>query len=178
MNSTPRFEEKVIDLNRRKRPRWLIFLVLAIAAAILFGSRLIGIYVDALWFGSLGYADVYWYKFRLGAILFLVFLVVSFLLVRLPFALLNKLLPELSERPLLKVASVEDLREVNILPVIYRPGVWIVSGLAALISAISMSQEWPSFALFLNSQPAGLADPIFGRDASFYLFELPVWALI
>src|SRR5262249_31361389 len=178
MNSTPLFEEKVIDLNRRKRPRWLIFLVLAIAAAILFGSRLIGIYIDALWFGSLGYADVYWYKFRLGGILFLTFLVISFLLVRLPFAFLNRLLPELSERPLLKVASVEDLREVNVLPVLYRPGVWILSALAGLISAVSMSQEWPAFALYLNSQPAGSADPIFGLDASFYLFELPVLASV
>src|SRR5262249_59029945 len=41
-----------------------------------------------------------------------------------------------------------------------------------------MSEEWPAFALYLNSQPAGSAASIFGLDASFYLFELPVLASV
>jgi len=179
MESDRLFDDRVIDLkpgNRRRR--WLVVAVVVVLAILLFGSKLIGIYVDALWFNSLGFSQVYWYKFRIGGLLFLVFLVVSFALVRLPFVFLNRLLPELTERPRLKISSVEDLQEINFLPVIYRPGIWILASLVAIVSAINMSQEWPAFALYLHSQPVGSVDPIFGRDVAFYLFELPVLELI
>src|SRR4030095_5036626 len=75
-------------------------------------------------------------------------------------------------------SAVEDIKDINVLPFIYRPGVWVLSGAIALLSAISMSQAWPQFALYLNSQPSQLSDPIFGNDVSFYLFKLPVIELV
>src|SRR5207249_8021677 len=45
---------------RRFLPRRLFFLVLAILAIVIFSSRTaVSYYVDALWFGSLGYGDVF-----------------------------------------------------------------------------------------------------------------------
>jgi len=87
-------------------------------------------------------------------------------------------LPEFIQRPKFRVSSVEDLKDINILPWIYRPGVWVLSGAVALLSAVSLSQEWPQFALYLHSQPAQLADPVFEYDVSFYLFRLPVIELV
>src|SRR6185369_2495989 len=116
------------------------------------GSKLLGVYVDALWFGSIGYSGVYWYKFRLGALLFVAFFVVTFIILKFAFWLLNRLFPELIERPRLRVASVEDMREVNLLPIVYRPGVWLLSVGGGLIAGTNMSQQWSEFALFLNSQ--------------------------
>src|SRR5262245_37700472 len=168
----------VIDLKPRKRRIGLIAAVLIVLSLFLFGSQLLSIYIDSLWFSSVGYSAVYWYKFRLGGLLFLVFLVLSFLIMRLPFVFLNRVLPELTERPQFRVSSVEDMREVNFLPFIYRPGVWVLAAAIALLSAMSISQQWSSFALYLHSQQAGVADPIFGRDASFYLFKLPVLELL
>jgi hypothetical protein len=172
-------DEAVIDTRPRRRRRWLPYAVGgAIVAVLLFGRGLLELYIDALWFSSLGYADIYWYKFRLGGLLFLVFLTLTFVLVRLPFVLLNRLLPELMERPRLRLTSVEDLREVNFLPLIYRPGVWVLSAAVALLSAASMSSAWPEFAQYLNAVDGGVRDPIFNRDISFYLFKLPVFDLI
>lgn len=178
MEDDPLFSSKQIDFKPRKRRVGLIVAVLIIVAILLFGSQLLSIYIDSLWFSSVGYSNVYWYKFRLGGLLFLIFFVLSFVIVRVPFLFLNRVLPELTEPPKYRVVSVEDIKDINFLPWIYRPGVWVLSAGVALLSAISMSQEWPQFALYLHSQPTELSDPIFGRDISFYLFKLPVLELV
>ncbi|HWN99573.1 MAG TPA: UPF0182 family protein [Blastocatellia bacterium] len=178
MEDDPLFSPRLIDMKPRKSRRGLYIAAAVIAVILLFGSRLLEIYIDALWFSSVGYAEVYWYKFRLGAVLFVVFFALSFLIVRLAFGLLSKTFPELTDRPHLRVASIEDIKEVNFLPWIYRPGVWVLSVAVALLSAISMSQEWPQFALYLHAQQAGVRDPIFDKDIGFFLFKLPAAELV
>lgn len=170
-----RMGDEIRFSDSRKRRKWLVIVGLVVIGLLLFGSRLLAIYVDALWFSSLGFSAVYWYKFKLGGALVIVFLVATFVLMRLGFSLLGRALPQLMERPRVRLASVEDMRDVNVLPYLYRPGTWIVSGVVALLFSVRMSQAWPEFALFLNSAPAGAADPIFFKDVSFYLFEYPVW---
>jgi uncharacterized protein len=173
------FNKKVIDVGpARKRRIWLLVLAAVVVILLLTGSKLLNIYVDALWFNSVGYGGVYWYKFRLGALLFVIFFALTFAIVKLAFGLLNRLFPELTERPRLRIATVEDMREVNPLPFIYRPGVWLLSAGSGLLAGVQMSQQWPEFALFLNSQAAGASDPVFNRDVSFYLFRLPVYDLL
>src|ERR1044071_78787 len=180
MKDDPLFDDQVIDINPRprKRRRWLIVLAAIIIFLFLTGSRLTSIYVDSLWFSSVGYSNIYWYKFRLGGMLFLFFFVVTFLIIRLPFVFLSRFFPELTERPRLRPVSVEEIREINFLPFFYRPGVWLFAIAGGLLAAINMSREWPEFALYLNSQHAGASDPIFNRDVGFYLFKLPVLELL
>lgn len=178
MENGPIFEEDVTDITPAKRRRWLWVVGAVVIFLFLFGSPLLGIYIDSLWFASLGYSDVYWYKFKLGFWLFLIFLTATFLIMRLPFVLLNRLLPALTERPRLRLASVQDIRDVNLLPMVYGPGVWILSAAVAFFSATSFAQQWSSFALFFNSAAAGASDPVFHQDISFYLFRLPVYELL
>jgi uncharacterized membrane protein (UPF0182 family) len=174
MEDDPLSSDRVIDIGPRKRRTWLFVTIAILAAIFLFGSQLLGIYIDALWFSSVGYSDVYWYKFRLGGLLFIIFLLLTFLILRLPFIWLNRVLPELTERPRVRLATVEDLKEINILPFFYRPGVWLLSIGVAILSAIGMARAWPEFAVYLNGTTGSVTDPIFGRDIGFYLFRLPV----
>lgn len=178
MKEDPLFEDDVIEIRPRRRRKWLIGALIAVVVLFLFGSPLTGIYIDALWFNSIGYGDVYWYKFRLGGMLFGIFLLLTFVIVRLGFTLLTRAMPELKERRKLKLANIQDLRDVNLLAVIYRPAAWIVSIALALNYGVSFSQEWSEFALYLNSQLAGATDPVFNIDVSFYLFKLPALNLI
>jgi uncharacterized membrane protein (UPF0182 family) len=179
MDNDPVFDNEVIELNPpKKRRKGLLILVAVVAALFLFGSPLLGIYIDSLWFSSVGYPDIYWYKFKLGGWLFILFLIATFLIIRLPFLLLNRALPALNERSRLRLSSLQDVRDINLLPIVYRPGVWILSALVAFFSASSMSQEWSSFALYLNGSTSGATDPVFGRDAGFYLFKLPALELV
>ena len=173
-------DNPIIQLSGRrgKRRLWLIVAAVIVVSAFLFGSQILAIYMDALWFSSLGLSSVYWYKFRLGGLLFITFAVVTFLILKVSFAMLRRAFPQITEGGSIRLASVEDLKDFNILPRIYKPAVWVLSAIAALMSGSSMSQEWSQFALYLKSVPAGIADPIFNRDISFYLFTLPVLDLV
>ena len=52
--------------------------------------------------------------------------------------------------------------------------------LIALATGAFMMAEWPALALYWYAPhtAAGMADPIFGRQLSFYLFTLPAWQFI
>ena len=50
-----------------------------------------------------------------------------------------------------------------------------VSGLFGLIIGAGASGWWSDVLLFINEVDFGQADPIFGRDVSFYVFRMPVY---
>ena len=60
---------KVIDVGRRGR-RFKIWIAVLLVLLIFSVSRIVSIYLSALWFGSLGYSSVYWYIFKAKALLF------------------------------------------------------------------------------------------------------------
>ena len=56
----------VIDVGPRRPRRWRLWTTIALVLVALFTlPRLLSIYIEALWFGSVGYAPVYWYTLRL-----------------------------------------------------------------------------------------------------------------
>src|SRR5260370_23621539 len=64
-----------------RRVRFLLFLILAVRAGIVFGGRTaLSYYVDALWFGSLGYEDVFWKTLNLEYGIFTAFAAATFLI--------------------------------------------------------------------------------------------------
>src|SRR3954452_16579098 len=76
-------------IHSRSRRRWLFF-VLVILAIIVFGGRTwLSYYVDALWFGSLGYADVFWKTLRLQSATFTGFVAVTFFILYGTFLILK-----------------------------------------------------------------------------------------
>ncbi|HEY6329457.1 MAG TPA: UPF0182 family protein, partial [Blastocatellia bacterium] len=174
MNDDRVFEPKLVNGPRRKKRAGLIILAVLIVGLLFFGSQFLSIYIDALWFRSVGYASVYWYKFRLGGVLFISFFVATFLIFWLALWGLGRAFPEARKRPSVRLSSIEDIREINLLPYIYRPAMWIISAGFGLMFAVSMSQSWSDFALYLHSSASSATDPIFHRDISFYLFTLPV----
>ncbi|MDD5232803.1 MAG: UPF0182 family protein, partial [Syntrophales bacterium] len=49
-----------------------------------------------------------------------------------------------------------------------------VSILFSFFAALQGASEWENYLKFFNLVPFGLPDPIFGRDAGFYVFRLPL----
>src|ERR1700761_8365698 len=78
------------DWPQKPRRRRLL-LILAVLIAIIFGSRTaFSYYVDSLWFGSLGYLDVFWKTQAYQWIAFLVFAVATFLILYGSFVALKR----------------------------------------------------------------------------------------
>src|ERR1700740_3287022 len=64
--------------SRRRLP---LLLILLLFIAVIFGGRTaVSYYVDALWYGSFGYAEVFWKTLRLQSTIFTVFTGATFLI--------------------------------------------------------------------------------------------------
>jgi uncharacterized membrane protein (UPF0182 family) len=130
-------------------------------------------YVEALWFASLGYGDVFWRTLGLKAAVFSAFALVTFIVLAAAFRAL---------RPTSALGGQTFI--VNGQPVTFSLApvlalvVWGIPLIVAIGTGLTMMAEWPTFALYWNA-PADAAgaivDPILGRPVNFYLFALPVW---
>jgi uncharacterized protein len=165
--------------GRKARPtRLILFLILAIVAAFLSKNTALSYYVDALWFGSLGYGEVFSKSLGLEWSVFGASFAATFLILYGWFLTLWQIhqpdLPHDREifigRQRLSLPLRRSLRVLGIL---------VSLGIAAISGAVMMA-EWPTFALFWNA-PRGAnvgVDPVFGKPLNFYLFTLPAWQLI
>ncbi|HMF55504.1 MAG TPA: UPF0182 family protein [Pyrinomonadaceae bacterium] len=171
------FDEHVIDVEPPRQFRWRRWLILAIILAIVFASfRFFSIYLSALWFGSLGYASVYWYMFKLKLGLFAAFALLTFLILRGAFWLLER---TFATSALERRTILVNNQPVSISPArIIGPITWVVSIIAALFAGSAMRDSWRRFALYFNQAQTNLTDPIFHKQLGFYLFSLPVHQLL
>jgi uncharacterized membrane protein (UPF0182 family) len=168
--------------SRSSRRPGTLFVVLLILALLVGAGTAGSYYVEALWFGSLGYAEVFWTTLNLEATLLALFTGATFA------ALYGAFLA-------LKPSTFGDLDSggvifINGRPVtipvgpVLRAIAIVVSLIIALIEGAGMTSDWPTFALWWYARNAPLAaaphtaDPIFERPISFYLFTLPAWQLL
>ena len=156
-------------MNTRK---WVWGIGLAVFAAMYAGSSLFEVMVEYLWFDTQGYTQVFetilWAKMGLWIVGWAIAWAV--LTGNLLYALKNIgnpasfLPPELAATPLVFLFQPKTATRV-------------LTGGALLISLLvgaSVAGGWQEVLLGLNSQTFGYQEPIFGRDASFYVFALPL----
>jgi len=164
-------------LPRRSRRGLVIFVV--VIGAILFGSRTaLSYFVDALWFRSLGYGEVFWKSVGLQWGIFAGFALVTFaVLYGALWALRRAHRDEMPSGHTIMVNG-QPLK-LSVEPVIRVLGL-AVSFLVAAISAAAMMGEWPTLALWWYAPATGgeVVDPIFGRPLHFFLFTLPAWHIL
>ena len=167
-------EGEIIDVGTAKphRRRWRWWLLLGIVVLLFAASRALSIYVSALWFGSLGYSQVYWYMFRLKVELFLVFFALTTLVLRGGFWLVER---SFGSYVLERRTVFINRQPVNISPTrVLRPLAWIVSVIGGLVFGLAMREAWRRFALYSHQVPTDVTDPIFHKSLGFYLFTLPI----
>ena len=172
----PLSDEEVIDIPPPKRRRWKRWLIAAAVIVLILLSRSLAIYVSALWFGSLGFQDVYWYILKLKVALFVIFGLLTVLILRGAFWILEKLfsMQGLPTRTIIMNNQTIQFEPGRFL----RPLAWIVSLLFGLFYAVDFSSNWKAFALYFHQPTAAQPDPVFNKPLSFYLFSLPVYDAI
>src|SRR5271169_1013498 len=164
---------------RRFLPRRLFFLVLAILAIVIFSSRTaLSYYVDALWFASLGYGDVFRKTITLQWAVFAAFFALTFLILYGWFLALRRAYrSDLPDDHTIVIGG--QLLKLPVARILSLVGV-AVSLLIAAVTAASVMMEWPTFALYWYAPrtTGGPVDPIFGKAINFYLFTLPAWQFV
>jgi len=161
---------------RRPRRRGRLFLLAVGAVLLLAGGTALSYYVDALWFGSLGYAEVFWKTLNLQATIFALFAVATFAALYGSFvAFKPERLNDITGGAIIINGQPLQLPVEPVLRLIALAAAAVVS----LATGAGMAADWTTLALYWYGgsarPPAGqpLADPIFGRDLTFYLFTLP-----
>ena len=167
-----------IDLPTRSSRSPLLFLAAAFFMALLLGGgRVLALYVDALWFGSVGYSAVFRRTLALEWSLFGVFFALTFVLLFLSFRLLQD--ARSSRTGLVRSILINGQSLAVDVGRWIRPIVLIGALVVAWISASSISAEWPAFALLLyGPRSTGTLDSNLGRPLNFYLLALPAWQIV
>jgi uncharacterized membrane protein (UPF0182 family) len=168
--------------RRPRRRRGLPIALGVFAVLMLGGGTVLSYYVDALWFESLGVADVFWTTLRLQGQTFTFFFVATFLaLYGAYLALKPATLGELAGLPILINGQPIKLPVEPVIRIAALGGAFVI----AAATGAAMMSNWNLLALYWQSGTAAVraagaatADPIFGRPLSFYLFTLPAWQLV
>jgi hypothetical protein len=175
------YERTVYPIRERPEMKFrgiLIWIALAILLIILSARTAISYYVDSLWFGSLGYAPVFWRTLGFEWTAFAVPFLFTFLVIYgWTSALRYVCRTELNNAGTIVLGS--RTFELPVTPVL-RLGALLASIFIALIAGVSFMGDWARFAGWWYASPVGttLHDPIFGRTLNFYFFTLPVLQFI
>ena len=153
---------------RHPMPTRLVFVLIALLLLIALPS-FAEIYTEWLWFGEVGYRSVFLKslttKGMVGISVFAIAFAVLFLNLRLAVRRRN--------RPYTVFPGGGDIQPIVLEQ---RHLGWLAGGasaLAALFIGGIASSQWLVVLQFLNATLFGQADPLFARDASFYVFTLP-----
>jgi uncharacterized membrane protein (UPF0182 family) len=150
--------------------------VLGIGAVLLFGvPSLADFILNWLWFGELGYQQVFLRGLSasslLGAAVFVVVFIVLY--ANLLFALSSIDTPYVVLGPMTGGVRPPVLQSRQL-----RGLVVAASVVGGLLLALAASSQWLTWLKFLYSVPFGVSDPILGYDAGFYVFTMPVLSVL
>jgi uncharacterized membrane protein (UPF0182 family) len=136
------------------------------------GSVFSRIWTNYLWYQEVGYTTVFWTPIVARLAVGVFFAVVFFIIFYGSLWLARKISPRL-----LPVRGAEDGEVFELASRRRWPGrlMLIVSIVVAIFFGAVYSGRWGQVLLFLNQGDFGYTDPLFGKDAAFFVFTLPVW---
>jgi uncharacterized membrane protein (UPF0182 family) len=151
-----------------------IGLALIVVLLFLVGPSLLRFYTDWLWFGEVGYQNVYGITLRTQGTIFtatFVFAVAWFLLnLRAALSSIGDLRPVFTTREGLEV-TLPSGRQLRGLAT-------SAAALLAVIMGLYAAGRWETWLTFRYGVPFGVADPILNRDVGFYVYSLPFQQLL
>ena len=140
----------------------------AAAIALVLASE---IWTKYLWFEQLGFTDVLLTRWVTQGVLF----VIGFALFAVPLYL--SLRHAYTSRPVYPPITREQeaLEQFRAAVDPLRRGLTIIAPLLiGGFGGLAAARRWQEVQLFLHPQTFGTEDPVFGRDISFYVFQLPI----
>jgi len=167
---------EVIDVGPRKSKRLKILIVAGAILLLVVLSRIVTVYISALWFESLGYSSVYWYVFKAKLALFAVSAILTALLLSATFMLFQKLFGAYAFESRTIVLNNQPFQFSP--AKVIRPLGWVIAAFFGLVYGFKLKENWRQFSLYWNQPATNISDPIFGKSLGFYLFSLPLYDVL
>ena len=156
--------------NLRRLRIWSLAIALAVALVlVLWWAK--SAYTDWLWFGQLGFQDVF-----LKILTLKVWLFILGTLVAAGALSVNLFLAYRFSHGESTISQPEDVKRLLWAVVIVSACLTVAIGGAVLGGA--MSERWETFLVFFNRVSFGVADPQFSLDASFYIAVLSLFHFV
>jgi uncharacterized membrane protein (UPF0182 family) len=158
-----------------RRPRILLIIAAIVVVLFLGGSRLIDFYVNWLWYGEVGFRSVFSTVLFTRTVQFVLGGLLIGGLVWLSMWLAYRFRPVFvpvsgPEDPIARYRTV-IIQRLRLFAIAIPVAVGLIAGLAA-------QTDWQTVQMFLHGTSFGITDPQFGKDVSFYTFDLPFYRLL
>lgn len=144
-------------------------LATGILVAVVVADQLVSIYVDYLWFQSVGFDGVFLKRLNTQIPLFVAGYLVAGAAIGGNIWLARRSAPRGSEKSFiseLRPAAIWRMADALLV---------VATLLGALMFGAAAAGAWETVLRWLHAVPFGQADPQFGRDIGFFLFDLPVY---
>ena len=157
-----------------RRPRALITTAIILVVGFMLLSGFASFWTERLWFDSVGYTSVFTTLLLTKLGLFLVFASLMAATVALSMSMAYRFRPVFwPGMPGQPDDGMDRYRELLVPRM-----TWVIAGASivmGLFAGASATGQWRSYSLWRHSQSFGSTDPYFGKDAGFYVFDLPWW---
>jgi uncharacterized membrane protein (UPF0182 family) len=157
---------------RRLSP--LLWIAATALVLLVIAPQAVHFYVNWLWFGEVGYQEVYRTSVTAEATLFVITFAAAFLWFTFNLALTNR-----ATRDIRPVFTMRNGMAVTL------PGAaqlrrlaQAVAVLVSLAIALYGGSRWDVWLTWRNAQPFGQVDPVLGYDVAFYVFSLPFFRFV
>lgn len=151
-----------------------VLILLILFFALFFLPEFLSLYIDWLWFRDVGLEQIFSTRVRAQALSALCGALGGFLF---SYAHLWFALRAMKGREVVIRLHGQEVPQLDFLRHIERVRV-IVPVFTGLFSAALLNGSWMTFLSYFHQAAAGYADPIFGKDVSFYFFTLPAQEVI
>ncbi len=156
-------------LKNRKRFILIASIIVLLAAL----SRLVGLYVDWLFFVETGYRSVFSRVITVELLSGLAFGLFAFLFIFINIRLTNRVRFPAASISINGYTTV-SLNTDRIAGLSRLLGL-LVALFLGILGALWGAGLWDQILFFANAVPTGTSDPVFGKDVGFYLFKLPLY---
>ncbi len=148
--------------------RWL-WLILGGFFAIAFSGSLVHLITEVWWFTSVGFAEVLWTRWRWQVAIAILAFASWWLILFINIAIAQRIT---RDRPL---HIAQNAQWDPYLPGLIRYISLGLITLLALTAAINGAEAWQDVLKFLHPVEFGTQDPLYNREISFYIFQLPLF---
>ncbi|WP_236007202.1 UPF0182 family membrane protein [Nakamurella leprariae] len=157
-----------------KRTKRVLIALVSLGVLGVLWFQFVGVYVNWLWFGEVGFREVFTTQVLTRVVLFLIAglgaAAVVFLCILMAYRSRPVFVPTGEADPLAPYRALVTGRPRLI--------TLVLSGVVGLVAGLSAQSEWDTVQLFMHGGSFGTSDAQFQHDVGFYVFKLPFIQMI